>query len=49
MLYDIPLAMQSMKVPKWPMGVGNIQAVLPDGTAVNLPVPRYGSCKCHGL
>ena len=38
MLYDIPPAMQTMKVPQWPTGIGSIKAALPDGTFVELPV-----------
>lgn len=38
MFYDFPSVMQTMKAPQWPVGVGGIHAVLPDGTAVILPV-----------
>lgn len=38
MIYNLPAAMQRIKIPLWPMGVGSIPAVLPDGTAVYLPV-----------
>lgn len=38
MLYDLPTAIQKPQIPQWPVGVGSIPAILPDGTAVNLPV-----------
>ena len=38
MIYDFPCMNQSKTAPQWPAGVGNIPAVLPDGTLVNLPV-----------
>lgn len=38
MLYDLPAVMQKPQLPQWPMGVGSIPAVLPDGTAIDLPV-----------
>ena len=38
MLYDVPHMDQRTKTPQWPVGVGSISAVLPDGTPVKLPV-----------
>lgn len=38
MLYDLPMPLQKAKVPPWPTGAGSIPSVLPDGTAVGLPV-----------
>ena len=38
MFYDIPTRMQKEKFPQWPEGAGSIQAVLPNGKGVELPV-----------
>ena len=38
MFYDIPATMKKEEAPQWPEGVGSIQATLPDGMAVEVPV-----------
>ncbi len=38
MFYDIPTRMQKEKFPQWPEGAGSIQALLPNGKGVELPV-----------
>lgn len=38
MLYDIPATMQKKEIPQWPIGVGSIPAVLPDGSSIMIPV-----------
>lgn len=38
MLYDLPMTLHRSKAPQWPAGIGSISSVLPDGTAINLPV-----------
>ena len=38
MFYDLSRGLKRMKTPQWPKGAGSIHSVLPDGTAVELPV-----------
>lgn len=38
MFYDFPVFAQGEKIPQWPEGVGSIPSILPDGTAVQLPI-----------
>lgn len=40
MMYDLPKGMQQTKIPNWPIGIGSIPAILPDGTSIALPVLR---------
>ena len=41
MLYDLPSQLQKSVVPGWPRGIGGIPALLPDGTAMDVPVLEY--------
>lgn len=38
MIYDLPMTLQRVETPQWPVGAGNIRAVLPDSTGIALPV-----------
>lgn len=50
MLFDLPAAiMQRVQTPTWPVGVGSIPAITPDGRAVGLPVLRGVNCLTLGV
>ena len=49
MFYDIPAAMKREAPPQWPEGAGSIQAALPDGTAVELPVLKGTNVLTFGV
>lgn len=49
MIYDFPCMNQSKTAPQWPVGVGGIPAVLPDGTLVNLPVLKGVNVITYGV
>ena len=38
MRYDLLAEMQTPQTPHWPTGIGGVPALLPDGTAVEIPV-----------
>ena len=49
MIYDFPCMNRGKTVPQWPVGVGGIPAVLPDGTLVNLPVLKGVNVITYGV
>ncbi len=49
MIYDLPYTNRSEDVSQWPVGVGGIPAVLPDGTLVNLPVLKGVNVITYGV
>lgn len=49
MIYDFPCMNQSETASQWPVGVGGIPAVLPDGTSVKLPVLKDVNVITYGV
>lgn len=49
MIYDFPCMNKSKTAPLWPVGVGGIPAILPDGTLVNLPVLKGVNVITYGV
>ena len=49
MFYDIPATMKKEEAPQWPEGVGSIQATLPDGMAVEVPVLKETNVLTFGV
>lgn len=49
MFYDIPATMKKEESPQWPEGVGSIQATLPDGMAVEVPVLKGTNVLTFGV